>query len=250
MTVLLLFMAGAASVVLIQFFLDRSSERAAHKFVQDCHGDLPPPSFFRGKKYTGAFLIALMGYYAAADRERERKERERKARESRPQLGTPINPLNESDCPECANGQAHEDCRSGWRHQLYEANGVDFENLPQWATPCPTQKCGGNCGACNSDHCGICGVSPKKGSCDLSRHAAFEHKFNTVPDAFHPELPRRVALQRLRERVASGEIWGVRTACNKCHNLGYVFDLTRMTISMCQKCEALDVEYKTWVGNS
>lgn len=92
--------------------------------------------------------------------------------------GAPINPAFEPDCPECANGVAHEKCRTGWKAHL-EANGVKELKLADlaksslvWTSPCDT--CGGNCGQCGSSHCGICGVKPRDGECDQIKHLAYQ----------------------------------------------------------------------------
>lgn len=92
-------------------------------------------------------------------------------------IGTPINPANEPDCPECANGMPHEQCRDGWkevlRHNL--KSHVADGSLPKWRPPCST--CASNCGQCASGHCGICGAKSNFSEAlvhDPVMHAAYE----------------------------------------------------------------------------
>lgn len=173
-----------ALMVLFHFWFEWSEERRAHKFVRDCNGDLPPPEALKDKGHSLIFLATLTGYYVEAARQREKRDKLKAdlgARVTEKLLGETINPLPESDCPECSNGVVHENCRSGWRAVLYAAALGDLDKLPKWTSPCDT--CGGNCGQCGSSHCGICGVKPRDGVCDLRKHAAYER---THPEARRP----------------------------------------------------------------
>jgi len=156
-------------MLVIRFWSQRRDKIRAHQFVRDCHGDLPPISSLRDKNHSAVFLGTLLPYYEGMDRVRRLPA----PPETFPKApGTFINPLGESDCPECANGVVHEKCRSGWREVLYVNALGNLNELPPWKSPCDT--CGGNCGQCASSHCGICGVKPRDGECDLKQHAAFE----------------------------------------------------------------------------
>lgn len=201
MTILvpMLMVAGATTLFVLHFYFEHRSEQEAHKFVRDCHGDLPPISFFKDKGYSTVFLGTMVQYYVAADHERERRE---KGRETRQQFGK-------------------------------------SEVLPEWKSPCPRQLCSGNCGSCGFDHCGVCGVRQRDGTCDPAKHAAFEQKFDTIPEGLYPHLPRLDALKLLRKGVAEGGLSEhLKPRCDDCHNHGYVFDFARLSVSLCQMCEA------------
>lgn len=172
----LLFIAVVWAVIR---FRERREKRKAHAFVEEAHGDLPPLTDVLGRGYSDAFLAALLPYY-------ERLPPKKSAEPPRRvQLGTPIDPDKANDCPECDNTGPHpEPCRSGWKDHLRENVRryavAKFGSMPAWKSPCST--CGGNCGQCAESHCGICGVKPRDGKCDIVQHEAYKLHHEQHPD--------------------------------------------------------------------
>lgn len=82
-------------------------------------------------------------------------------------------PDKEPDCPECANGVAHDICRSGWkdllRERVREFAVLRYGKMSKWRSPDIT--CSGSCGYSLSDHCMVCGHCPSV-HCDLVKHEA------------------------------------------------------------------------------
>jgi hypothetical protein len=166
-----------------------SSEEAAHKMMQDFRGDYPPIESWRDGKYSPAFLAVVTSYYIEADAKKraEVAERVRKERWTAWMLKNtkPLDPDAANDCPECDNTGPHpEPCRSGWKDVLRENVRkyavAKFGSMPAWKKPCDT--CGSNCGQCASSHCGICGVLPRDGECDLVQHEAYKLYREANPD--------------------------------------------------------------------
>lgn len=134
----------------------------------DCVCEAKAQGFDSPRKALGRVTVSVKGEVITAEAIPIPKQR---------QLGVPILPSGEPDCPECSNGMTHDQCRTGWKAVLQanlEAKAADG-SLPKWRPPCNT--CGSNCGQCGSSHCGICGVKagyPHLGQCDQAMHAAYE----------------------------------------------------------------------------
>ncbi len=158
----------------------RAETRAAKKFIESFKGDkLPAPATLRDKGFSATFLGELMLAYIDEDTRLKEGSKGSLSRDAlltahNVRVGGVTKVLNlldwreEPDCPECANGVNHTDCRTGWRESLQAG----------WVPPCKT--CGGNCGQCSESHCGICGVKPRDGECDETKHLLYERKFPEV----------------------------------------------------------------------
>lgn len=129
----------------------------------DCVCEAKAQGFDSPRKALGRVTVSVKGEVITAEAIPIPKQR---------QLGVPILPSGEPDCPECSNGMTHDQCRTGWKAVLQDnlkAKAADG-SLPKWRPPCNT--CGSNCGQCGSSHCAICGM--KHTPCDQMMHAAYE----------------------------------------------------------------------------
>lgn len=171
----LLFLAIVWAVIR---YRERRETRRADAWVKKFHGDLPPLTEVLGQGFSDAFLTALLPHY-------ERRPPKKATEPVRLPIGTPIDPDEANDCPECDNTGPHDSpCRSGWKDVLRESVRryavAKFGSMPAWKPPCDT--CGGNCGQCGESHCGICGVKPRDGKCDLVQHEAYKLHKEANPD--------------------------------------------------------------------